>query len=185
MQPAGGVAGLDVDQQVVDDDRRDAEVGLAEDAGQPPQHACLGAQLEVVDRVLQPAKVAALVLERRLVELHVPLLQRRAEDHLPPDADRGGLRAGDERRHLDLEVRRRLGAAGETPARLELLRREGARVEWRGRHVALLDPDAALLARAVAAAGRVDRDPVPGGGVEDGHARAARAPTCPRARSAG
>ena len=129
MQPAGRVAGLDVDQQVVDDDRRDAEVGLPEHAGQPPQHACLRAQLEVVDRILQAAKVAALVLERRLVEFHVPLLQRRSEDHLPPDADRGRLRAGYERRHLDLEIRRRLRATGETPACLELLGREGARVE--------------------------------------------------------
>jgi hypothetical protein len=42
------------------------------------------------------------------------------------------------------------------------------------RNVAGQDPDLALLTGAVAAAGRVDRDPVPAGGVE--HGRAARDP---------
>ena len=52
------------------------------------------------------------------------------------------------------------------------------------RHVALVDPHLALLARAVAAARRVDRDAVPARRVEDRRAGRARARRRRRARSA-
>ena len=45
MQPVGCVAGLDVDQQLVDDDGRDLEIGLPEDVRQPSKHARVGAEL--------------------------------------------------------------------------------------------------------------------------------------------
>ena len=54
----------------------------------------------------------------------------------------------------------------------QLVRAERARVDRAHRHVAVLDPHLALLARAVAAARRVDRHAVPARGVED--RRAAR-----------
>src|ERR1700743_2953984 len=62
------------------------------------------------------------------------------------------------------------GAAGQPPAVLDLLRRIGPDVQAGRRGRVLGDPDPALLAGAVAAAGRVDGDAVPAGRVEQGHA---------------
>ena len=118
----------------------------------------------------EPLQVGALVGQRRLVELDVPLLQRRPQDHLAADADGRGLGPGGQRRHLDLEVAGRLRQARQPPAVGELLGGEGAHVEPGDRHRAALDPDLALLAGAVTAAGRVDRDAVPRRRVEDGDA---------------
>ncbi len=117
----------------------------------------------------------AWIFERRLLHLEVALLQRGPQDHLAADADGRGLRARHHRRHLDREVGRRDGAAGEAPAVLQLGRRERADVEARDRRVALDDAHLALLAGAVPAAGRVDRHGVPARRVEQvdarGHAR--------------
>ena len=165
-----GVAGLDVDEGLVDDDRGDLEVGLAQHGRQPPQHVEVGGELEVVDRVGEADEVGALVGERGLVELDVALLEGRAQDHLTPDPDGRGLGPGGQRGHLDGEVARRVEQAAEPPPLGELGRGEGAHVVAgdRGR-VAGGDPDPALVAGAVAAAGGVDRDAVPRRGVEDGH----------------
>src|SRR5581483_8916597 len=58
-------------------------------------------------------------------------------------------------------------SAGEPPAVAQLLRRERARVDGGDRRVAGDDLDLALLAGAVTAARRVDRDAVPARRVED------------------
>ena len=73
-----GVARLDVDQRLVDDHGGDLEVGRAQHRRQPAQHVQVGDRLEVVDRLEQPVQVGALVGEGGLVELDVPLLDRRA-----------------------------------------------------------------------------------------------------------
>ena len=96
--------------------------------GEPAQHVQVGGQLEVVDGVGQPDQVGALVGERGLLELDVPLLQRRPQDHLPADADGGGLGAGGQRRHLDGEVAGGLHQAAEPPAVGDLLAGERADV---------------------------------------------------------
>src|SRR4029077_17224300 len=56
------------------------------------------------------------------------------------------------------------------PPVLDLLRGVGPDVQAGRRGRVLGDPDPALLAGAVAAAGRVDGDAVPAGRVEQGHA---------------
>ena len=106
----------------------------------------------------------------RLGQLDVPLLHGRAQDHLPADADGGGLGSGGERGYDDLVVAGRLGQAGQPPAAVELVAAERLLVvlgHRRGRG----ELDLALVAGAVAAAGGVDGDAVPRRRVEDGHAR--------------
>ena len=166
VAPAGGVTRLHVDEGLVDDHRGHLEVGLAQHAGQPAQHVQVGRRGQVVDRGEQPVEVGALVGQGRLVELDVPLLQGRPQDHLPADTDGGGLGARGQRRYVDLEVAGRLHQAGQPPPVVELLAGEGAQVVARDR-ARPLDPDPALVAGAVAAAGGVDGDAVPRRGVED------------------
>ncbi len=166
----GRVARLDVDEEVVHDDARDAEVRLAQDARQAAENADLDAEVEVVDRVPKPVEVGSLIRERRLLELDVALLERRPQDYLAPDAHGRGLRPGDERRHVQDEVGLGVRAAGEPPAVGEPVLVEGAQVELGDRDRSVGDPHLALLAGAVPAAGRVDRDSVPRGRVEHGHA---------------
>ena len=129
VAPVGGVAGLDVDEHVVDDHRGDLEVGLAQHRRQPPQRVQVDAQLEVVDRGEQRWQVGALVGERRLGQLDVALLDGRTQDHLAADADGGRLRPGDQRRHVDSQVARSPGQAGQPPAVARAGRRERAYVE--------------------------------------------------------
>src|SRR5439155_681469 len=105
-----------------------------------------------------------------LGQLQVPLLHRRAQDDLAADADGRGFGPGGQRRHLDRRVPDGRGAAGQPPAVGDLLRRVGPDVQAGRRGRVLGDPDPALLAGAVAAAGRVDGDAVPAGRVEQGHA---------------
>ena len=165
-EPAlGRVARLDVDEHVVHDHRGHLKcppasraTGRAARAGRP--------QVEVVERVAQPLEVGALVGQCRLGQLHAALLQRGPQDHLAPDADRGRLRPGDQRRHDHPQVLGGLGAAGQPPARAQFVGRERARVQPRHRHLALDHLHLALAAGAVAAAGGVDGDAVPAGGVE-------------------
>ena len=95
-------------------------------AGQPAQHVQVGDRLEVVDRVEQPVEVGALVGEGRLVSSTYRFWIGRPQDHLPADADGGGLGPGGERRYVDLEVAGRLDQAGQPPAVVELLAAEGA-----------------------------------------------------------
>ena len=71
---------------------------------------------------------------------------------------------------FDLGVPGGRGAAGQPPPVLDLGRGVGPDVQAGRRGRVLLDPDPALLAGAVAAAGRVDGDAVPAGRVEQGHA---------------
>ncbi len=169
---------------VVDDHRGDLEVGLAQHPAAAGAATCRsGRQLEVVDRVVEPAQVGALVGQRRLLELDVALLQRRAQDHLPADPEGGGLGPRRQRRYVDREVVGRLGEAGQPPAGRELLAGERAPVEPVHRCAALDELDLALLAGAVPAARRVDGDAVPARGVEDAHAREARGPRGRRART--
>ena len=116
-------------------------------------------------------EVRALVLERRLLQHEVPLLHRGPQDHVPPDAHERRLRPRLERRHLDHELAARRRAAGEPPAVVQLVGRERTRVDRRDGQLALDHAHLALLARAVAAAGGVDRDAVPAGRVEHRRAR--------------
>ena len=116
----GGVAGLDVDERLVDDDRGHLEVGLAQHLRQPAQRVEVGERLEVVDRVEEPDQVGALVLERRLGELDVPLLDGGPQDDLPADADGGGLGPGGQRRYDDVVVAGGLHQAGQPPAGVQL-----------------------------------------------------------------
>ena len=170
VAPFRRVAGLDVDQQIVDDDRGHVPVGLAQGVPEHPQQVEWHAELEVVDRVRHPLEIRDLIFERRLRELEMTLLHRRPEDDVPPDAGERSLRPRLEQRHLDDEILRGLRAAGQPPASLQLVGRERARIDRgdllpAGRHAHL-----ALLARTVPAAGRVDRDAVPARAVEEGRA---------------
>ena len=78
-------------------------------------------RLEVVERVEHALEVGALVLERRLVEHEVALLDRRAQDHVAPDADQRRLGARLQRRDLDDEVLAGAGAARQPPAVAQLV----------------------------------------------------------------
>ena len=168
--PAGRVAGLDGDQLGVGDHGGELPVRRAQRLAERAQHADRCCQLEVVHGVHDALDVGALVGEGGLFELEEALDDRRSQDHLAADADGRGLRACLQRRHLDGEVGRGLDAAGQAPAGAQLIGGEGAAVELRQGRLALGDLHLALAARAVAAAGRVDRDAVPRGRVEDGHA---------------
>ena len=164
---AARVAGFHVDQQVVGEDGGHLPVGRAQHAAEPAHDLERDTRLDVVHRIEQPLEVRALVLERRLGELDVALLHRRPQDHVAPHARERGLRPRLQRRHLDREVLLRVRAAREPPAALQLLDAEGTGIDRRDRRVPGDDLDLALLARAVAAAGRVDGDAVPARGVED------------------
>ena len=163
-----GVARLDRDQRLVGDDGGDLEVRLAERGAEGPQDGQVGDRVEVGQRAKDPFEVGHLVGERRLGEFQVTLADGGTEDDLTADADRGGLGAGGQRRHLDVGVADGRGAAGEPPAVLDLLRGVGAQVEAGRQRRVRLEPDAAFLAGAVAAAGGVDRDAVPARRVEEG-----------------
>src|SRR6185369_11896459 len=127
-------------------------------------------RLQVVQLGQHPLQVAGLIGQIGLGQLEVPLLHGRAQDDLAADAHGGGLGPGGQRRHLDRRVPDGRGAAGQPPAVLDLLRRIGPDVQAGRRGRILGDPDPALLAGAVAPAGRVDGDAVPAGRVEQGHA---------------
>jgi hypothetical protein len=110
------VAGLDCDQLLVDDHRRDPEVSAAQHAAELAHHLESHVRLEVVDRVEQPLHVGALVFQRGLVELDVALLHGGPQNHVAPDADERRLRARLQRRHVHHEVLPRGRAAREAPA---------------------------------------------------------------------
>ncbi len=167
-EPARGrVARLDLDQLVVAEDGGHLPVGVAERPAEPAHELERGAQLEVVHRGEHAVEIRGLVLERRLGQLEVALLHGGTEDHVAPDSGERRLRPRLQRRHLDDHVLARLGPAGEPPARLQLVGLERARVDRRDPDRARRDPHLALLAGAVAAAGRVDRDGVPARRVEE------------------
>ena len=132
----------------------------------------LDVRLEVLDRVEHALDVRALVLQGRLLEHEMALLHGGPQDHVPADADQRRLRPRLQRRHVHDEVLARGRPAREPPAFAQLVGAERARVDRAHRHVPVVDPHLALLARAVATARRVDRDAVPARGVED--RRAAR-----------
>ena len=69
MPALGRVAGLDVDQDVVDDHGGDREVVAAQQRRQPTQRVQVDPQLDVVDRGEQPLEVGLLVRQGRLGEL--------------------------------------------------------------------------------------------------------------------
>ena len=164
----GRVAGLDRDQLVVDDDRSHVVAGLPEDATELAKDAKRRLELQVVHRREHALEIRYLILEVRLVQDEMALLHRGAQDHVAADTRKRGLGARLQRRHLDDEVVERVRPAREAPAVGELVRRERARVEIRDADRTVDDAHLALLARAVPAAGRVDRDRVPAGCVEDG-----------------
>ncbi len=163
----GRVARLDVDQQVVRQHGRDLPVRIAQRLAERAHHRQRDTQLEVVHAGEHALEIRRLVLERRLRELEVALLHRRPQDDVAADTDKCGLRARLERRHLERQVFLRNRAAGEAPAALQLLGRERARIDRAERRVTRHDAHLALLARPVAAAGRVDRNAVPARCVED------------------
>ena len=165
------VAGLDADQLVVDDDGRDLPVARAHELRERAHDIDTDAQFEVVHGREDALEIARLVLQRGLRELEVALLHAGAQDHLAPDADGRSLGPRLQRWHVDHEVTTGLRAARQPPAVAQLVGREGARVDRADRQLALDDPHLALLARAVAPAGGVDRDPVPARGIEQADAR--------------
>ena len=166
VAPPARVARLDVDQHVVGEHGGDVPVRPAQGLAERAQHRERNAQLHVVHAREHALEIRRLVLQRRLRQLHVALLHCGPQDHVSPDTDERRLRAALQRRHLDRHVLVRRRAAGEAPAVLQLLGRERARVDGVDRQVAGDDLDLALLARAVAAARRVDRDAVPARRVE-------------------
>ena len=168
---AARVARLHVDEEVVCDHRGHLPVRTAQRAAELSHDVERHARLDVVHRREQALEVGGLVLERRLVELDIPLLHGGPQDHMPPDTDECRLRSRLERRDLDRQVLLHGRAAREPPSVLQLLDRERARIDRAQRRVAGDDLDLALLARPVAAAGRVDRDPVPARRVEDRRSR--------------
>ena len=93
----------------------------AQHGRQPTQRVQVDPQLEVVDRGEQPLEVGLLVLQGRLGELDVALLDGRPQDHLAADADRRGLGPGGQRRHVDGQVVGRLHQAGQPPAGAQLV----------------------------------------------------------------
>src|SRR5256885_4897626 len=167
---AGCVARLDVDEQVVDEDGGHLPVRPAQRAAELAHDAEWDAQLDVVHRGDQALEIRVLILERRFVELDESLLDRGPEDDVAPGAGERRLRPRLQRRHLDRQVLLRVRAACEAPAVLQLLDAEGARIDRTDRRATRDDLHLALLARAVAAARRVDGDAVPARGVEDGRA---------------
>ena len=100
-KPAGrGVPGFHADQHVVHDHRGDLVVGGAQHPAERAQHVEVDPRFQVVERREHPLGVGHLVAQGRLGQFQVALLHRGAQDHLPTDADRGGLRPGDKRRHV-------------------------------------------------------------------------------------
>ena len=148
----GGVAGLDVDEHVVDDHGGDGVVG-----GRPRSDAARIARdrSRTAGRSTRSSRSGS-ASRRRSTSVRWSdsvgsgsVTQRfcsgGAQDHLAADADRGRLRPGDQRRHLDPQVLLGPGPAGQPPAGAQLVRAERARVEPRHRDVALDDPHPALL----------------------------------------
>ena len=111
-------------------------------------------------------------VRRRLVQLEVALDDGRAQDHLAADADRRGLRAAwpaaARRRRRSVTACARQASRQPSRSSSGVKTRASSFVD---RQVADVDAHAALLAGAVRAAGGVDRDAVPGRGVEQRHAR--------------
>ena len=103
----GGVAGLDVDHELVADDDRDVEVRLPQGAAERPRNRRVELERDVVDRRRDPLEVRRLILERRLLEGDVALLDGRPQDDMAADADQRRLGPRLERRDVDLEVARR------------------------------------------------------------------------------
>ena len=167
----GGVARLHGDQHVVHDHRGDLVVRLRAASG---RGSCSTDSSARGSRSSSWASTRSrsLAWSARVgsASSRYRFCTRRAQDDLPADADGGGLGPGGQRRHLDRRVPGGRGAAGQPPAVLDLLRRVGPDVQAGRRGRVLGDPDPALLAGAVAAAGRVDGDAVPAGRVEQGHA---------------
>ena len=170
--PRGRVAGLEVDQFLVAHDGGDVEPRRAQHGPQRPQHVDRGVGLEIIERIEHALEIGALILHRRLLQNKVPLLHRRPQDDVPADPRQSCLRPGLKRGHLDHEIAPCRSAACQPPPLPQLIRTKSPRVQRTYGNVPRHDPDAALLARPVAAAGRVDRDRVPARGVE--HRRAAR-----------
>ena len=93
-------AGLDADQDVVDDDRSDAVVIRAKDSAKVSQHAELATKFEVVNCGEQTFKVRRLVRQRGLDELDVSLLHGGTKNDLATDAHGRRLRASDQLGHV-------------------------------------------------------------------------------------
>ena len=127
-----GVAGLDVDQHVVDDHRGHLEVGLRAAPSAAAAAACRSARSSR-SSIAASSRSRSVRWSSRVgsVELDVPLLHGRPQDHLPADADGGGLGPGGQRRYVDLEVARRLDQAGQPPAGAQLVGAERAHVAAR------------------------------------------------------
>jgi hypothetical protein len=167
MAAAARVALLDVDQEIVGEHGGHLPVGPPQRAAELSHDVERHPRLDVVHGGEQALEIRCLIVERRLVELDIALLDRGPQDHVPPDADERSFGTRLERRHLDREVFVGVCATREPPAVLQLLDSERTRVDRADGRLARDDLDLALLARPVTAAGRVDRDPVPARGVED------------------
>ena len=97
-------------EHVVDDHRGDLVVGLrAARAAEPAQRGRSTRSSRSSSASSSRSRSVRWSARRRLGQLHVALLHRGPQDHLPADADGGRLGPGGQRRHLDPQVLRRPG----------------------------------------------------------------------------
>ena len=116
-----GVAGLDVDEELIDNDRRDLPVGRADHRRNAAQCMQIHIEFQVVDRGQQPFDIGNLVGQRGLSQLDISLLNGWSQDHLAADTNCRCLGPGRQRRDLDLEVGMHGRKTREPPSLLELL----------------------------------------------------------------
>jgi hypothetical protein len=92
QQAIRGVAGLDVDEYVVDYHGGHLEVRAAQPLTEAAQYAEVDAQLQVIDLGEDALEIGALVREGRLGEFEIALLRGGPQYDLTANADRGCFR---------------------------------------------------------------------------------------------
>ena len=168
-----GIAGLDRDQLVAPEHRRDFELGGPQDGRQRPQHPEIRFHVETLggQRIAQSFDVTPLVFETRLGQLDEHLAHVRIQQHQTVDAHGGGLRDPQQLRHRNRRVLVDLCLAGESPAGLQFAGAQLLPVGRRDLRATLEDLHLALAAGAAPATGRVDRQPDPVRRAEERRAR--------------
>ena len=118
---AGRVARLERDEPPFGGDRRHVEIPAPDDRRQGPQRAEVELHLRPAERVEQPVRVRALIVQRRRRQRHVLLGDRRVERHRPaaPVGEDLVLEEARRDRHVHAEFLRRRGPAGQPRAALD------------------------------------------------------------------